>query len=147
VWAVMICSAILCYYTTSISTYFKAYFAWTPCCPQPALRDTNYPCLKCLAPLLGISPSLIYHRCCGYGIFCRDSQICWIPLMVVYPLNRWNIQVRLKCWTLTYLGNRDMKNPRLEKCCSSQNWAKSVVLSMAVMERRLSAQLCSRVLK
>jgi len=29
-----------------------------------------------------------------------------------------------------------MKNSILEKCCSAQNWAKSVVLSMAVMEKR-----------
>jgi len=46
-----------------------------------------------------------------------------------------------------FTRNRDMKNSILEKCCSTQNWAKSVVLSMAVMEKRLSAQLCSRVLK
>jgi len=58
--------------------------ASTPCRPQLTIRDTNYPCLKCLAHLLGISPFLIDHCCCGYSMFNRDSHICWIPLLNKY---------------------------------------------------------------
>ena len=56
--------------------------AYPPCHLQLAFRDTHYPCLKCHTPLLGISPFLFDHCCCGYGIFCRDYHICWIPLLI-----------------------------------------------------------------
>ena len=70
----------LCSSHLLVNVYILA-LAYPPCHLQPALRDTNYPCLKCCTPLLGISPFLIDHCCCGYSIFCRDYHICWIPLL------------------------------------------------------------------
>ena len=45
-------------------------------------------------------------------------------------------QSGLKCLTLAYWGNRDKKNVVLQKWCSAQNTAKTVLLSIAVVETR-----------
>jgi len=46
-------------------------------------------------------------------------------------------------WNQSILGNRDIENFVLEKQCSAQYGAKSVALSMPMMNTRLSAYICS----